>query len=37
MQERIAVVFDFEDTLGSDSTIRFLKQTCPKDIDGFWK
>jgi len=37
MQERIAVVFDFDDTLGSDSTTGFLKHAGLKDIDGFWK
>ena len=37
MQERIAVVFDFDDTLGPDSTTGFLKQAGLQDIDGFWK
>jgi len=37
MQERIAVVFDFDDTLGPDSTTGFLKYAGLKDIDGFWK
>ncbi len=37
MQERIAVVFDFDDTLGPDSTTGFLKHAGLKDIDGFWK
>jgi len=37
MQERIAVIFDFDDTLGSDSTTGFLKHAGLKDIDGFWK
>jgi len=37
VQERIAVVFDFDDTLGPDSTTGFLKQAGIKDIDTFWK
>jgi len=37
MQERIAVVFDFDDTLGPDSTTGFLKHAGLKDLDGFWK
>jgi len=37
MQERIAVIFDFDDTLGPDSTTSFLKHAGLKDIDGFWK
>ena len=37
MQERIAVVFDFDDTLGPDSTTGFLKHAGLKDIEGFWK
>jgi len=37
MQERIAVIFDFDDTLGPDSTTGFLKQSGLKDIDAFWK
>jgi len=37
MQERIAVVFDFDDTLGPDSTTGFLKHAGVEDIDGFWK
>jgi len=37
MQERIAVVFDFDDTLGPDSTTGFLKQAGLKDIEDFWK
>ena len=37
MQERIAVVFDFDDTLGSDSTTGFLKRSGLSDIEGFWK
>jgi len=37
MQERIAVVFDFDDTLGPDSTTGFLKHAGIKDIEGFWK
>jgi len=37
VQERIAVVFDFDDTLGSDSTTGFLKHVGLKDLDGFWK
>lgn len=37
MQERIAVIFDFDDTLGPDSTTGFLKQAGVKDIVQFWK
>jgi len=37
MHERIAVVFDFDDTLGPDSTTGFLKQAGLKDIEAFWK
>ena len=37
MQERIAVVFDFDDTLGPDSTTGFLKHAGHDDIDIFWK
>jgi phosphoserine phosphatase len=37
MQERIAVIFDFDDTLGPDSTTGFLKQAGLQDIEGFWK
>jgi len=37
VQERIAVVFDFDDTLGPDSTTGFLKHAGLKDLDGFWK
>lgn len=37
MQERIAVVFDFDDTLGADSTTGYLKQAGISDIDNFWK
>jgi len=37
VQERIAVVFDFDDTLGPDSTTGFLKHAGLKDIEGFWK
>ncbi len=37
MQERIAVTFDFDDTLGPDSTTVFLKQAGLKDIAAFWK
>ena len=37
MQERIAVVFDFDDTLGPDSTTGFLKHAGLKDVEGFWK
>ncbi|MDX8387174.1 MAG: HAD family hydrolase [Ghiorsea sp.] len=36
MQERIAVVFDFDDTLGPDSTSGYLKQAGVEDISGFW-
>ncbi len=37
MQERIAVVFDFDDTLGPDSTSGFLQQAGIQDIEAFWK
>ncbi|MDQ6967550.1 MAG: HAD family hydrolase [Mariprofundaceae bacterium] len=37
MQERIAVIFDFDDTLGPDSTTGFLEHAGLKDLDGFWK
>ncbi|WP_167631794.1 haloacid dehalogenase-like hydrolase [Mariprofundus ferrooxydans] len=37
MQERIAVVFDFDDTLGPDSTSGFLAHAGITDIEGFWK
>jgi len=37
MQERIAVIFDFDDTLGPDSTSGFLKQAGVADIGNFWK
>jgi len=37
MQERIAVVFDFDDTLGPDSTTGFLKHAGLKDIESFWQ
>ncbi len=37
MQERIAVVFDFDDTLGPDSTTGFLKHAGLKDLGGFWQ
>lgn len=37
MQERIAVVFDFDDTLGPDSTTGFLEHAGLKDLDVFWK
>jgi len=37
MQERIAVVFDFDDTLGPDSTSGFLSRAGITDIDAFWK
>ena len=37
MQERIAVVFDFDDTLGPDSTTGFLEHAGLKDIAEFWK
>jgi len=36
MQERIAVIFDFDDTLGPDSTSGFLKQAGVEDIGNFW-
>jgi len=37
VQERIAVVFDFDDTLGADSTTGFLKHAGLNDLDGFWQ
>ncbi len=37
MQERVAVVFDFDDTLGPDSTTGYLKQAGLKEIEAFWK
>jgi len=37
MQERIAVVFDFDDTLGPDSTTGFLTDAGITDIDAFWQ
>ncbi|MDQ6956913.1 MAG: HAD family hydrolase [Mariprofundaceae bacterium] len=37
MQERIAVIFDFDDTLGADSTTGFLQQAGLQNIDAFWK
>jgi len=37
VQERIAVVFDFDDTLGPDSTTGFLNYAGLQDLDGFWK
>jgi len=37
VQERIAVVFDFDDTLGPDSTTGFLEHAGLKDLDVFWK
>jgi len=37
MQERIAVVFDFDDTLGPDSTTGFLKHAGLQDIETFWQ
>jgi phosphoserine phosphatase len=36
MQERIAVIFDFDDTLGPDSTSGYLKQAGVDDIASFW-
>lgn len=35
MQETIAIVFDFDDTLAPDSTGGFLKQ-CGMDVREFW-
>ncbi|MDQ6974445.1 MAG: HAD family hydrolase [Mariprofundaceae bacterium] len=37
MQERIAVIFDFDDTLGPDSTTGFLKHAGLQDIESFWQ
>jgi len=37
VQERIAVVFDFDDTLGPDSTTGFLKYAGLNDLDAFWQ
>jgi len=37
MQERIAVIFDFDDTLGPDSTTGFLKHAGLQDIETFWQ
>ncbi|MDX8414131.1 MAG: HAD family hydrolase [Mariprofundales bacterium] len=37
MQERIAVIFDFDDTRGPDSTTGFLQQSGLQDIAQFWK
>jgi len=37
MQERIAVVFDFDDTLGPDSTSGFLQHAGLQDIETFWQ
>ncbi len=37
MQERIAVVFDFDDTLGPDSTTGFLRHAGLQDVETFWK
>lgn len=36
MQERIAVIFDFDDTLGPDSTSGYLQQAGITDIGAFW-
>ncbi len=36
MRETIAVVFDFDDTLGPDSTSGFLN-SCGVDVPSFWK
>jgi len=36
MQERIAVIFDFDDTLGPDSTTGFLQQAGITGIGSFW-
>lgn len=36
MQERIAVIFDFDDTLGPDSTTGYLKDAGIKNITDFW-
>ncbi len=37
MQERIAVIFDFDDTLGADSTTGFLQHAGLRDIPAFWQ
>jgi len=37
MQERIAVIFDFDDTLGPDSTSGFLKEAGIENISEFWQ
>ncbi|MDQ6954511.1 MAG: HAD family hydrolase [Mariprofundaceae bacterium] len=37
MQEKIAVIFDFDETLGPDSTTGFLQHAGLDDIEGFWK
>ena len=36
MQETIAVIFDFDDTLAPDSTSSFLK-SIGVDVPRFWK
>ncbi len=37
MQERIAIVFDFDDTLGPDSTSGYLRRAGLEDVEGFWR
>ncbi|RMH60428.1 MAG: haloacid dehalogenase-like hydrolase [Zetaproteobacteria bacterium] len=37
MQERIAVIFDFDDTLGPDSTSGYLRNAGIEDVEGFWR
>lgn len=37
MQETIAVVFDFDDTLAPDSTSGYLSQAGISDLQTFWK
>jgi len=37
MQETIAVVFDFDDTLAPDTTSGYLQQAGIDDLAGFWR